>query len=88
MRIALDAMGGDDAPGINIEGAISALRKDPALEVVLVGEKPLLDPLVAASGYNGERLTIQHADDFVGMARSRWTPCAESRTARSPSAGS
>jgi len=67
MRIALDAMGGDDAPGINIDGAITALRNDSALEVVLVGEQAALDPLISASGYSGDRLTLQHADGFVGM---------------------
>lgn len=68
MRIALDAMGGDDAPRINIEGAIAALRSQPDLEVLLVGDRPLLDQLVAASGYSGERLTLVPSTDFVGMA--------------------
>jgi glycerol-3-phosphate acyltransferase PlsX len=67
MRIALDAMGGDDAPGINVEGAIAALRRQPDLEVLLVGDRPLLERLVEASGYSGERLTLVPAADFVGM---------------------
>ncbi|MEZ6066001.1 MAG: phosphate acyltransferase PlsX [Planctomycetaceae bacterium] len=67
MRIALDAMGGDDAPGINVDGAISALRDSENLHVLLVGDQPQLERLVAATGYNGDRLTIVPADDFVGM---------------------
>lgn len=67
MRIALDAMGGDDAPGINVDGAIAALRSQPELEVLLVGDRPVLERLVEASGYGGERLTIVPATDFVGM---------------------
>jgi glycerol-3-phosphate acyltransferase PlsX len=67
MRIALDAMGGDEAPGINIDGAIAALRASPDLEVVLVGERPQVDKLVEASGYSGERLTLVGSKDFVGM---------------------
>lgn len=67
MRIALDAMGGDEAPGINIEGAVAALRADPNLEVVLVGDQPQVNQLVEASGYNGERLTLVASRDFVGM---------------------
>jgi glycerol-3-phosphate acyltransferase PlsX len=67
MRIALDVMGGDDAPGINIDGAIAALRDTPDLEVQMVGDQPLIDRLLTASGYSGERMTVVPADDFVGM---------------------
>ena len=40
MRVAVDAMGGDHAPQVPVEGAIQALagaRND--LEIVLVGKK-------------------------------------------------
>jgi glycerol-3-phosphate acyltransferase PlsX len=67
MRIALDAMGGDYAPGINIEGCIGALQADPELEVFLVGEQPELDELIEKSGYSGERLRIIPSEGFVGM---------------------
>ncbi len=46
MRIALDAMGGDDGPKPNIIGAIAALRDDPDLHVVLVGEAPILEMML------------------------------------------
>jgi glycerol-3-phosphate acyltransferase PlsX len=67
MRIALDAMGGDFAPGINIAGAIEALKHDPTLEIQLVGQRELLDKQLTESGYSGERLTVVHAADFIGM---------------------
>lgn len=67
MRIALDAMGGDDAPGINIDGAVEALRALKDLELLLVGDQAQLDPLLERSGYSGERLTVVAADGFVGM---------------------
>jgi glycerol-3-phosphate acyltransferase PlsX len=67
MRVALDAMGGDDAPAPNIDGAIAALKSDPTLEVLLVGDQPRLDGLVQESGYSGERLRIVAADGFIGM---------------------
>ena len=41
MRIALDAMGGDFAPGPNIDGAVAALQAYHELQVVLVGAIPL-----------------------------------------------
>ncbi len=67
MRTALDAMGGDDAPQPNIDGAIAALENDPSLEVVLVGDERQLNDLVERSGYSGERLEIRHADGVVQM---------------------
>lgn len=67
MKIALDAMGGDEAPHINVDGAIQALEASPELEVSLVGDVSSLDSLVAASGYSGDRLTIVESDGFVGM---------------------
>lgn len=67
MRIALDAMGGDYAPSPNIDGAIAALQAHPELEVVLVGDQPQLDPLIAKSGFSDPRLTIRHSDSWITM---------------------
>lgn len=67
MRIALDAMGGDDAPSINIDGAIEALEISPDLEVSLVGDAASLVSLIEASGYSGDRLTVVPSEGFVGM---------------------
>lgn len=67
MRIALDAMGGDFAPGPNIEGAIAALKEFEDLELVLVGDLPTLEPLVAEAGAAGNRLSLHASDGVVGM---------------------
>jgi len=67
MRIALDAMGGDFAPAVNVDGAIAALGVLPEIEIALVGDRAILDPMVERSGYSGERLSLISADGFVGM---------------------
>ena len=67
MRIALDAMGGDYAPGPNVEGAIAALKEFNDLELVLVGDLPTLEPLVAEAGSVAERLKLHPSDGVVGM---------------------
>jgi len=67
MRIALDAMGGDAAPTINIDGALQALEGMPEIELALVGDRDALEPLVAKSGDLGKRLTIVPSTGFVGM---------------------
>ena len=42
MRIAVDAMGGDAGPSVNVEGAIAAAREH-GLDVVLVGDRATLE---------------------------------------------
>ena len=39
MRIALDAMGGDNAPRSTVLGALQAVRENSSLEIVLVGDE-------------------------------------------------
>jgi glycerol-3-phosphate acyltransferase PlsX len=67
MRIALDAMGGDFGPAPNVDGAIAALKENPQLEIVLVGDIRAVEPLVSQSGYSGERLELRTAEGFVSM---------------------
>ena len=37
MKIAVDAMGGDYAPGVVVEGVANALYEYPEIDIVLVG---------------------------------------------------
>ncbi len=67
MRIALDAMGGDFAPGPNIDGAVAALQAYHELQVVLVGDEPQLRPLIEKSGIDNDRLTVRHSDSWITM---------------------
>ena len=39
MRIAIDAMGGDNAPREIVLGAVEATRRDPSIHVILVGDE-------------------------------------------------
>ena len=66
-RVALDAMGGDDAPGPNLEGARLALAADPHLRVVLVGEESAVRPAVEDGDDFGGRLTCKPSHGVVGM---------------------
>ena len=67
MRIALDAMGGDQAPGVNVDGAVAALAADPDLSVSLVGDPEYLEPLLAEVDLDTARLCVVEAEDVVGM---------------------
>lgn len=70
MRVALDAMGGDHAPGPIVAGAVKAAKNDPELRVVLVGDQAQLEPLLASAGDLRERLEILHCTQVVAMDES------------------
>jgi len=68
MRIALDAMGGDHAPGPIVLGAVEAVRDQPELTVVLVGDQGRVEAALAEAGdAPRDRLPIVHASQIVGM---------------------
>jgi phosphate acyltransferase len=69
MRIALDAMGGDHAPGPIVAGAVQAVAADPELRVVLVGDQARVEPLLAGVG-DRDRLELFHCTQAIGMEES------------------
>ncbi|MES2996877.1 MAG: phosphate acyltransferase PlsX [Verrucomicrobiota bacterium] len=71
MKVALDVMGGDHAPTVNILGAIDALRYYPRLQhLYLVGDEKILQPECARHGLSlaDPRVSIVHAPEVIGMA--------------------
>jgi glycerol-3-phosphate acyltransferase PlsX len=66
MRVALDAMGGDHAPGPIVAGAVQAVAANPELHVVLVGDQTQVQPFLPAAA-PGDRLEIFHCTQAVGM---------------------
>ena len=67
VKIALDAMGGDRAPGVIVEGAIQALREYKDLEVILVGDEKKIKGELAKYSVKGLSLSIIHASQVVEM---------------------
>lgn len=68
MKIAVDAMGGDYAPGVCIEGAAQALYDFPDIELVIVGhEKKLAYYLERYGIARHSRISVVHAESVVEM---------------------
>ena len=71
MNIVLDAMGGDNAPKVNVDGAIDALREFDDIEIVLVGPQALMEKTIgeyadqAAYAAVKERLHIANATEVI-----------------------
>lgn len=69
--IALDAMGGDRGMEVVVPAALLALKKNPYLKLILVGDEPLLRKKLGRRLSNfAERLIIQHASEIVAMDES------------------
>ena len=66
MRIAVDAMGGDHAPAVNVDAAVAAAREF-GISTLLVGKAGVLTKLLAESGYTGGEIEILDAAEVVTM---------------------
>lgn len=69
MRIAVDAMGGDNAPQAIVAGAVDAAR-EYGFRIVLVGDQNLLRAELEKYPEAPKSLTIHHAGSFVRMDES------------------
>ncbi|MEE2654462.1 MAG: phosphate acyltransferase PlsX [Pseudomonadota bacterium] len=65
VTIALDAMGGDDAPNIVLEGAALALVRFPEIKFILFGDKSQITPLVKKYDLPRASVKIVHTNDSV-----------------------
>jgi glycerol-3-phosphate acyltransferase PlsX len=65
MQIALDAMGGDFAPGPIVAGAVKAIAADPELRVILVGDQAQIENCL--TGVPRERIEIFHCTQTITM---------------------
>ena len=64
MRIAIDAMGGDNAPKSAVEGAIQAV-KEYGVEVYLVGIKKELHKYMTEEDKNNDKIAIIEASEII-----------------------
>ena len=68
MPIALDGMGGDNAPEPNVVGAITAINANPDLYVSIVGDETQLNAMLSERlDEPTDRIKVVPAEDVVGM---------------------
>jgi phosphate acyltransferase len=65
MRIAVDALGGDKAPREVVAGAVAAAKRLPRDEILLIGDRALVEPEVGADAPSN--LSLRDAGGPVGM---------------------
>lgn len=64
--VAVDAMGGDHAPGPEVAGAVMAAR-EWRIPVILVGQQARIESELATHRCDGLDISIHHASEVVGM---------------------
>lgn len=61
MKIAIDAMGGDNAPKEIVLGAMKAIKQFPDVQITLVGDESKINQYLT----NKERIDIIHTDEMI-----------------------
>jgi phosphate acyltransferase len=68
LTIAIDAMGGDHGPRVVVPAALSVLAEQTDIRVILVGQEPIIGPLVTQrNSAFAERLYVHNATQVVDM---------------------
>jgi len=65
VKVAVDAMGGDNAPAEVIKGSVRAVNEDNRIHVVLVGKEEVIREQLKQYTYDMERITVVHAEEEI-----------------------
>ena len=68
VKVAVDAMGGDNAPVEIIKGAVEAINESRKVKVYLVGQEDVLKKELAGYTYPQEQMEIVHASEIIETA--------------------
>lgn len=66
--VALDTMGGDNAPKEIILGAVDALKENSKLKVLLVGKEDIIKQNLSELSYDKDRIEIINATEVIETA--------------------
>jgi len=78
MKIVVDAMGGDHAPRVVVEGTVAAAREYNA-EVILVGDEAKIEAFLKKAKYTGSNISIHPASEVIEMSESAATSVRRKR---------
>lgn len=68
MKIAVDAMGGDNAPRVAVEGALLASKElSSDTSISLIGIREQIEPLIHSLGGKPANIELVHASEVIGM---------------------
>ncbi len=67
-RVALDAMGGDNAPQAMVQGAVEVAKKREDIHIFLVGQEDVVHAELQKYDYPKERIQVVHASEVIETA--------------------
>jgi glycerol-3-phosphate acyltransferase PlsX len=68
VRVAVDAMGGDNAPFEIVKGAVDALNESDKLKIFLVGKEQIVKDELSKYSYDKDRMEVVNAEEVIEMA--------------------
>lgn len=68
VNVAVDAMGGDNAPAEIVKGAVDALGEDSRVKVFLLGRENVIKEELKKYTYDASRMEIVHAQEVIETA--------------------
>lgn len=68
ISIVVDAMGGDNAPGEIVRGAVAAVRKRPEIHVIFTGKEDLISGELEKYEYPEDQVEIVNTTEVIDMA--------------------
>ncbi|MBQ8231955.1 MAG: phosphate acyltransferase PlsX [Lachnospiraceae bacterium] len=68
VNVAVDAMGGDNAPVETVKGAVEAINQDKRVKVYLLGQEAVIKQELQKYTYDASQLEIVHAQEIIETA--------------------
>lgn len=68
VRVAVDAMGGDNAPFVTVKGSVDAVKENGNLKVFLVGQEEVVNAELSKYDYPKDRIEVVNATEVIEMA--------------------
>ena len=65
IKVAVDAMGGDYAPGEMVAGAVEAVNAQPGIQVLLVGKEDIVNAELSKHTYEKDRIQVVNATEVI-----------------------
>lgn len=65
VNVAVDGMGGDNAPAETVKGAVEAVNADKRVKVFLVGREPVIREELKKYTCDQSRLEVVHAEEII-----------------------
>lgn len=65
IKVAVDAMGGDYAPGEMVAGAVDAVNTQPGIQVILVGKEDVVNAELSKYTYKKDRIQVVNATEVI-----------------------